>query len=261
VDPLPEEIGDLGDISEDYPLAFVTKCDFDEGFSSCYNDKQRRYIIAYAYMNRKSSLAIAGLGRFLMYNAHKGDKFYPNAPNDYDPIGNWSMEKLAIKIAENVSYLANRRTCVPLPEKNECYRANASDFVEGYQDFEGAVVHFDPAWPWKEKPSEDHNPYKFVNEVVGSILQGKNDKLDIWWGEDVEPIKRDVCNWTETALKKGARMVLVNTQSTNHPPADEVAGWFKNAEVRTYSTDSQLKRPDNNLDPGCFVETIIIVEP
>jgi len=106
---------------------------------------------------------------------------------------------------------------------------DSSAFVKEYDNFEGSVVYMDPAWPWNE-PSTT-NPYFLSSVVVPCILSQTWDPEELivlqpWEYGNQKRILDDIELWVRTPLEKGARRVIVNTQSTNYPDPEGIVEPF-----------------------------------
>jgi len=100
---------------------------------------------------------------------------------------------------------------------------DADDFLKDY-DASGDVVYADPAWPWiqgqGEAKKEQDNPYYFVVNVLSELIGCPSAPFQLWTQDS--PILQTIEEWARVALEHGAKVFILSTQSSNHPPVELV---------------------------------------
>lgn len=180
-----------------------------------------RYLDGLLANSQDNAILLAAVGKMLLSDfTFRGLGFSKTTPAK-QPLADINVDACIEYILKNVGFYTLKNMEIPedLKEQNVVSWNDASNFVNSF-DFEGAVVYMDPAWPWNQ-PSVT-NPYFLSSTVLPCMLRQSYapDSLIVltpWECGDEERIMNDVIHWVKTPLSKGAKRVIVNTQSTNYP--------------------------------------------
>jgi hypothetical protein len=190
-------------------------------FNKWYRKDTAAFIDGLAIASKESPWMLASLGRTLMGNSFRGFAFAKTSPTK---VALQAMPPIdfAIAFARNAYYYYQKQLPNVRKIGNVVENVDAQRFVET-TSIEGAFVYMDPAWPWKEG---GESPYALSSDYVSSVLMQAKPQAVHFWNRDEELIRHDVMYWYTKALGRGARTVVVNTQSTNFPDPEAIDAWF-----------------------------------
>ena len=228
-------------------------------------EKCKNYLDTLCAKNQENYILLASIGKFLLGDMTFRGLSFCNTTNEKRQISSFTIEDLQLVIKKYIQYFERKRDQLPieLREQNIVSWNNASNFVTT-QDFNGALVYMDPAWPWNNTSAD--NPYFLSSVIIPTILMQsdapeKMISFEPWVYGGKEIILKDIFHWVNSALRGGAYRVIVNTQSTNYPdPINEVEPFLKkHFEIETY-LDWKVNSALATLNKNSFGEFAWIIK-
>jgi len=202
----------------------------------------RKFVDALAEEAKSHEILLAALGRTLLNEGTFRGLTWCGTSPDKKKLADITVEEFWNKVMRNTAYFAILSEGIDASVKKNCqaYRSHASEFVKKYNEFEDAIVYMDPAWPWLPEFADASNPYNVVaHDIPEILLQNPMVMEPLWTRENPEEILNNLEFWISQPLLKGARRVIVSSQSTNYPPINEVDFFLKskfNAQEVVMST-------------------------
>jgi hypothetical protein len=227
-------INELLDMLNVEPLkGYLSNLSPNKSFSGYFTDEMRNYIDGYCTKNKENSIALAAMGKLLIGKLSFRSLMFSRKLVNGKLMIDYSIQELIndlyIKLCEfNIFNIGNGKS----------YNLDANEFVQSFNEFEGNIVYADPAWPFTTS-QQGPNPYVFSSEIIPSILLQKESTLKLPWNnkseEDEQKIYNDISLWIRTSLNKGAKMFIINTQSTNFPLPEKLNVYLrKNFNIINY---------------------------
>lgn len=193
-----------------------------------WSKEMRMYIDGYCIANKDKPLALAALGKsFLGVYSFRGMSWV-STTNSKEKIETLSATHLINNIIKKFMEFYHYNLALPQGLDHNTSWNDANSFIHTYDKFEGSHVYMDPAWPWNFASND--NPYFLSSELIPQILLQRNIEVRpglFWEYGQQDRILKEVTDWVEIPLSKGAKRVIVNTQSTNYPEPSIVEAHLK----------------------------------